>query len=214
MLATVHTRLLLLGAAVGLCACSTVGNGVPVTETREVGEFEEIDVGGIFDVVVHVGAPTRVEVKGDQNIVPLVVTKISGGRLEIGTTKSIAPNVDLVIDIGTPALRELDLSGAGSAAVSGLDGGEFELDLSGAGKVVLAGRVEQLDAEVSGAGDLDAAALDAGIVRIDLSGAGDADVTARELLDAEVSGAGSIRYGGQPKDVKKDVSGVGSIEPR
>jgi hypothetical protein len=212
MIAT--SKPLLLLAAVGLCACSTVGNGVAHAETREVGEFDEIDSGGIVDVVVRIGDATRVEVRGDQNVVPLVVTAVEDGRLEIRTKKSLIPDLDLVVDITTPALRELDLSGAGSADVRGLDGGEFELGLSGAGRVALAGRVDRFEADVSGAADLDAAALEAGVVRIDLSGAGDADVTARETLDAEVSGAGSIRYGGDPKTVTKDVSGAGSIAPR
>jgi hypothetical protein len=201
-------------AAALVAGCMTRGSGTEQRESRQSDAFTEIEAGGVFDVRVTVGPEASIEIIGDDNIVPLVHTEVTGDRLHIGSEGNISPKLDLVVNITTPSLQRLRSSGAGSVRVEGLRGDTFELDASGASKVHLAGEVETLELEQSGAGNVDAASLQARTVRADLSGAGSADVLASETLVAHVSGAGSIRYAGDPSDVEQHVSGAGSVRPR
>jgi hypothetical protein len=202
-------------AAVSLTGCTLRGSGTAATETRELGEFEAIDIGGAFELVVHVNpdATPRVEVSGDDNIVPKIITKVAGGELDVSVDHwMVRPDRPLKIEIWARSITEIDASGASDISVEGLHGERFELDLSGASESTLSGAVDHFEVDSSGASDLDARALEAKTVEIDLSGAGDAEVWASEKLDAEVSGAGSVRYFGDPAEVDEDVSGAGKVE--
>jgi hypothetical protein len=201
-------------AAALSAGCMTRGSGTERRESRQAEAFTEIDVGGIFDVRVQVGPETSVEIVGDDNIVPLVETTVSGGRLHLETSESISPDLDLVVNITTPDLRALRTSGSCDVNVRGLSGDEFELDASGVADITLAGVVQRLDLELSGAGRVDALGLTAQSVKVDMSGAGKADVHAERSLVADVSGAGSVSYAGNPTDVQRHVSGVGKVRPR
>lgn len=202
---------LVLGAG-----CSLRGSGTPMTESRDIEAFDSIEIGGAFELIVHVDptATQRVEVSGDDNIVPEVTTKVSGGELdiEIGAAM-VRPKLDMKIEVWVPALTGLEASGASDITVAGLHGERFDLDLSGASETTLRGEVDLFEVDLSGASDLDARELHAKIVALELSGAGDAEVWASDRLDADVSGTGDVRYFGGPKEVKQDVSGAGSITP-
>jgi hypothetical protein len=58
---------------------------------------------------------------------------------------------------------------------------------------------------------VDAKALLAEEVDISLEGIGAAKVYASDKLRAVVQGIGSLNYYGNPRSVKKDVSGIGSV---
>src|SRR5690349_10486914 len=62
---------------------SRIGSGHAVSVLHKTGRFSVVEVAGAANAVVRVGAKTRVVVRGDDNIVPLVRTEVSGGRLVI-----------------------------------------------------------------------------------------------------------------------------------
>ena len=49
-------------------------------------------------------------------------------------------------------------------------------------------------------------------VRVDLSGASHATVYSSEELWADISGVGVVNYSGNPRIIKKRISGLGSIK--
>lgn len=204
----------LLGLA--LTGCSLRGSGTALTQSRDVEPFESIEIGGAFELIVHVdpSATQRVEVSGDDNIVPEVTTKVSAGELDVQIENGIVrPKLDLRVEIWVPSLTKLEASGASDITIEGLHGESFELDLSGASETNLRGAVDRFEVDSSGASDLDARELHAKVVALELSGAGNAEVWASDRLDADVSGAGNVHYFGDPKEVHEDVSGAGSITP-
>lgn len=150
-------------------------------------------------------------VSGDDNLLPLVETKVVDGRLRIRPTRSIRPDLPLRFRAVVSSLEGLELQGAGRIRVNGIAAGIFRLDLSGAGSVHLEGEAENLEAGVSGAVSLDAAGLRTSSATIRLSGAGKAEVHASEKLHAEVSGVGTITCHGKPGKVDQSVSGVGTV---
>jgi hypothetical protein len=199
-----------------LVGCGLRGSGTATTENRDVEPFESIEIGGAFELVVHVdpAATQRVEVSGDDNIVPEVKTTVSSGELDIEMPQGmVRPKLDLKVEVWVASLAGLEASGASNITVEGLHGEQFELELSGASETTLRGNVDLFDVDSSGASNLDARELHAKVVQLDLSGAGDAEVWASDRLDADVAGAGNVRYFGGTKEVQQDVSGAGSITP-
>lgn len=195
-------------------AC-TSGSGVKASEVRSFeasGAFEAIDVGGALMVDVEVGPQTRVEVEGDDNVVPKVRTVVEGKTLHIELPGAVSTELPLVIHVATPSLRELDVGGASTVNVRGIVGERFEVDVSGASTVELRGEVEALDADASGASTLRAAALVVQAAEVEASGASKVEVDVVRSLDASASGASTIRYQGQPGELQRDVSGASKIE--
>ena len=205
-----------LFGALSLGACTLRGSGTQMTEPRDLEAFDAIELGGAFNLIVHVSPDftQKVEVSSDDNVVPKILTTVSGGELDLSIDHwMVRPKHAMTVEVWVPSLTKIDASGASDIEVEGLHGEHFELEVSGASKASLSGVVERFEVDSSGASKLDARSLEAKTVELDLSGAGDAMVWASDMLDAEVSGAGKVHYWGEPTQVNKDVSGSGSVEP-
>jgi len=188
------------------------GNGKVISDKREIANFTGIELNGAYSVYIEVGKSVNLTIKGEENILKYIRTKVEGNKLVIDTKKNISPRKEIQITITVPELEFLESSGACGVTVSNIASEKFLVDLSGAGSLDLSGKTGKLEIDLSGAGSLQAKDLKARKVVISLSGASSADVYASETLDASVSGVGSITYYGDPKDVKKDVSGIGVIK--
>lgn len=188
------------------------GNGRIKDESRSVSEFRKIEAGGAFSIHIKVGSATSVNISAEENLLSYIRTSVKGNTFRIDTRKNISPRKEIKIEITTPTLTDLDISGANNVEVENISGVEFNVELSGAGNVDLQGEIERLRIELSGAGNINSKDLKADEVRISVSGAASADVFAKKYLDASVSGVGSIDYYGNPEKTKTDVSGVGSIQ--
>ncbi|MBU1096073.1 MAG: hypothetical protein CVV23_09685 [Ignavibacteriae bacterium HGW-Ignavibacteriae-2] len=188
------------------------GNGIISEDYRDIESFDAMDVSGAFTVYVIVGEPAKLKITGDENLLKYVRTRIKGNKLIIDTKKNFKNKNDIRIDISTPYLEDLDISGANTVKIRGIDSERFKTDLSGACKILLEGRTNKLIADISGASSFDAENLEADYVKIECSGASKASVFAVESIDADVSGVGSVTFKGDPENVRTDVSGVGSIK--
>jgi Putative auto-transporter adhesin, head GIN domain len=213
----VLTGAIILGVAlsVGGCAMQKEGSGVEASETRDLEPFSRLSLSGETDVVVTIGEPQSVFVRGDDNLLTDVKTEVDDDTLEISEPSNVDldPKVGILLEITVPALQEVDVSGAGDVRVEGLSGDLFRAEVSGAGNVEASGDVDRVEAEVSGAGDIRFGALVAREATAEVSGAGDIQVHATESLAASVSGAGDITYTGDPPDLEREVSGAGEINP-
>jgi hypothetical protein len=189
------------------------GSGNAATENRVVTAFSKIEISGSANVTVAIGPVQSLTLTIDDNLLPLIETKVEGDTLSIRSTKSYHSDLGLKIAIVVPSLDSLSVSGAAKMKVSGLNASTFTLDVSGAGDAVLTGKTDQFDAHLSGAGNLQAENLVAKNVEVEISGAGNAVVFATQSLDASIAGAGSVSYGGSPPQVRQNVSGFGSIKP-
>jgi len=187
------------------------GNGKVKEQNRNVENFTRIDAGGAFSIKVLVGKTASLKINAEENLLQYIRTKIENGTLYIDSKKNLNPKKDLEIKITTPNLNSIEVSGANSVSVAGINEKEFFVSLSGAGSVNLKGESDKLRAEISGAGNIDSKELKARDVIISVSGAASADVFAKEVLDASVSGVGSIDIYGNPEKTRTNISGVGSI---
>lgn len=234
--------LALFGAA-ALIACApvradmTTGSGKIVTETRAVSGFQAIASRGSVKLVLRQGTREGIEISGDENILPLVETRVVDRdgvpTLEIGpkrgsmyTTRSpLSATVDLVTlkalsmsgggSVSSDALKtatlRLALSGSAKVKLRQLSTDELAVDVSGSGDLEFGGKTGKLAVAISGSGDVNARALEADDVSVSVAGSGDVSVTARKTLGVSIAGSGSVAYAGDPV-VKSSIAGHGSVK--
>jgi len=213
------------------CEPGAKGNGTVVTKTHDVGNFDAIDIGGIFEVILEEGNSPGVIVETDENLHELITVENNNGTLNIQTEGRISDARELLLRITFKKIKDIDLSGAVDLkSNSVMKGKNLEIDISGAAdltlpvdvknlvidasggcEIDLEGTVNKIDFQVSGAGELKALNLEAKEAIISISGAGSAEVNVSKKLDVNVSGAGSVQYTGDPV-ISKSISGAGSVE--
>ncbi len=209
------------------------GSGDLITESRDLGEFTQIETHGSWDVDVTIGSPQSVEITFDDNLIDLVLTEVRGKTLDIYCDENISSRRNCRIEIVVEELSAFSSTGSGDVSVDQLGKQPFEFDLSGSGdffiggepeklNVSLAGsgdghaegRTEELEIRVSGSGDLDFRDMEATESYVRISGSGDVKVRATEAFDGRISGSGDITYYGNPEHIKTRVSGSGDIRKR
>jgi hypothetical protein len=207
----------IVACAVLIAGCAQLsaepGNGKAAKETRQVSGFTAVELSGALVADITLGATTAVEVTGDENLLPLLVTEVKGDTLKVHTTKSVRPKLALAVHVVLPALKQVAMSGSCKATLAQVTGDKLALELSGSSALEASGAVRELAVDMSGSGEVHAAGLAAEAVKVGVSGSGTVEVAAASTLDVHVSGSATVLYHGHPK-VTKSVSGSATIEAR
>ncbi|MEO6219279.1 MAG: head GIN domain-containing protein [Ginsengibacter sp.] len=214
---------------------SLSGNGNIKKETRNVGNFKAIKSSGSIDIEISSGDTYSVSVEDDENILPVIVTDVDNGTLNIHYKNNTsinndhakvyikAPSLEKIISSGsanisiTDAIKnnheiEIGISGSGNIE-GGVDAPKISASIGGSGNMDLKGRTKDFEARVSGSGDLECGNLQSENTTVRVSGSGNAHVFASVHLTASVSGSGNVRYRGNPSSPEIHSSGSGSVEP-
>ena len=229
---TLAGALLLAGSA---AAAGVLGSGKVTSESRPVSSFHTIVLKGAIDLVLRQGAKEALEVRGDDNLLPLVETAVNGETLEIAAKRgaSYSTRNRLVVTVDVVALKELALVGAGDASGEGLKAGELKvriegsgdlrlnrlavdalaIDVAGNGDVTVTGRAGKLSVGIAGSGDVVTRELAADDVSVSIAGSGGAKVNARRTLAVSIAGSGDVDYTGEAT-VKTSIAGSGSVQKR
>lgn len=200
---------------IGLTSCrftGVKGDGDLLTKSRNVDDFEKIDISGNFKVEIEAGKPKNLDVIAENNLQDYIKIYVKRNTLFISTIKNLKPTEDLRIEISIPYLNGIECSGVNDVYAKGIDSDIFYIDLSGAGTINIKGKTKKLKIDVSGAADLSAEEFITENIKIEVSGAANASVYASESCIADVSGAGFIELYGDAKDVNMNVSGAGSMK--
>jgi hypothetical protein len=226
------------GGVVTACRIDHPGKADPsnvIKQTRQVGTFTGIRVGGAFEVIVKQGPVQEVVVETESDVIEYVTTEVSGGVLEIGFRKSpphwmhdidvlkvyvtckdldmldLSGAVEISSDgkITTPKL-EMDVSGAVESKLD-LAAQVLNLDISGASELTFSGTAGEMRVDASGASEL--SAYDMMVTNLTLYGSGaiESKVNVSGSLKANMSGACSVRYKGNPR-IEAHSSGASDIK--
>lgn len=198
----------------GIGAGSIEGSGSLATESREVAGFEEVVLVASGNVTVDVTGTESLTIEADDNILPLLTSDVSGGRLELGVERgtSISPT-SITWRLTAKDLSAITILGGGDFTISGVDAGSFSTTIDGAGNVEVSGSADELTVQINGAGDFRGEGLAARIGSVSIPGSGSAVVNVTDQLDVSIPGAGDVQYIGEPT-VTSDIPGVGDVSPR
>jgi hypothetical protein len=188
-----------------------------ISEKRQVSGFTGIQMSTVGKVIITQGDSESLEIKGSDNLVPLIKTTVGNGVLTIRldenyTINSLNKDDLLIFTLTVKDLNNVTLSGAGTVEMSALTTQSLKLVMSGAGSLSLANlKVDDLDITVSGLGEIQAGDLQCQSVKITISGLGSATIWATDTLTGNISGGGNVRYYGSPKMDTK-TTGFGNFE--
>lgn len=202
-------QLLALAAALSLAASAHADDQV-----RNLPAFSAISVQGPISLTVDAGKPQSVTLRGDARFLRDVTSEVVNGELRLGVreTKHVNWHGDPRILISVPALRAVEVEGAGEIKLNQIRGERLDVNYRGAGSMRIGGEVKTFRMQAEGVGEVDAKALAANDVDLRFRGIGDVKVTARNRLDADLEGMGSVTYYGKPRIVNKSASGIGSVK--
>ena len=190
------------------------GSGVAATQTRTLEAFTAIDLAGVSEVTVRVGAEQTVVVRADDNLINRVKTDVQHGVLVVSERGSFARNLPMSVEVTVPNLDGARLMGSGMVSVEGVRAETFTAEVPGSGTLIVSGAADQLDASLAGSGDMQLGHLAARSVTASVLGSGRLEVQATHTLDASISGSGAIFYSGHPATLTQSVHGSGAIQPR
>jgi phage shock protein PspC (stress-responsive transcriptional regulator) len=183
-----------------------------------VNDFQKVDVGGAFSILIRQGNELNVSADGEQNDVDDVQVTVEDGTLRIrkkGEYNLLNFDDDkrtgLVITM--PRIDGLSLSGVNKTRVTGFSNlQKFEVGISGASKTEIDVQSVQLDLDISGASKVTLKGS-ARTAKVSLSGACKLDATEIRIenADVEANGASKAQFGRIPQ-IRKNTSGASKID--
>jgi Putative auto-transporter adhesin, head GIN domain len=188
-----------------------IGDGQPTSEGRPIGPVTAIRSDGAFALTVEIGPAPQLTIETDKNIMPIIKTTVSNGRLDIYSDQSYSVDGRIKITVSSPHINEISASGSNQIQGEGFTGGSLSIALNGSNSATLAGKLAALTCVMSGANHLAAQQLMADSAKLTLNGSGDASIDARQQIVAQISGAGSLTVYGNPKDRSTQITGAGKI---
>jgi hypothetical protein len=229
------TAIFLLAPAFLFTACDDEvlrGQGDTISLTRPVAAFDEISMGGDFEVYLTQGPAKDILLEGQENVLNELSTQVRDHKLEIKYNRNrVKWHKPVRIYITTPELTEISVSG--SNTVRGLTDWQvnnFEIDasgsntvdlnlkganeiknqVSGSADITLNGDAKDFDIQISGSGKVKAFGLTTKTADVNVSGSGKCELTVTERLKARISGSGNVQYRGNPT-VDTSISGSGRV---
>lgn len=197
------------------------GSGHIITETRETGAFDQVNISGGIDLVLTQGDACPLRIEGDDNLLQYIDTEVQNHTLIIrrNTRKDLKPSRSLKIYVTVPDLKQIAASAASDVSSTNLwrvekmeirlsaaadlnfkiDADELTLSASAASDSKLEGRVNYFKVKASAASDITARKLQAKTADIVASAASSVYVTVTEELSYDLTGASSLTYYGRPR---------------
>jgi hypothetical protein len=188
------------------------GSGVAATSKRRTAAFDRVELRGAADVTIAVGKARSVSVRGDDNLLGRVKTRVEGDTLVI-STRPYRSKIGIEVEVNVPALKEVELSGSGEMDVSNVNAATFSAALSGSGELWLEGRADRLVLDLSGSGDAQLDNIAAQDMRLSIGGSGEIVATGTtRSLQVEIPGSGEADLNGlTASHARASVSGSGDI---
>lgn len=212
------------------------GKGTLITKEFPVTEFQELNIGGSIDyILVDKKINPNVKVKTHPNLIELIEVKQKGAVLNIHIKNNARicsyKTFEVYIPVSTSFLSKVNHAGSGemkseitlsahSLEINHSGSGEISTRVntenlktgaSGSGEITLSGKANYVKMSLSGSGEISAKHLESNNVKVVLSGSGEIELNAKQSLKAMISGSGRIYYKGEPREIKKSISGSGKI---
>lgn len=188
-----------------------VGDGQVASETRPIGPVAALSADGAFALTVKQGPSPQLTIETDKNLLPIVKTDFSNGRLDVYTDRSYSVDGRIKVTVTSPDISEIAASGSNDIVAEGMAADTLAIVLNGSNNATLAGRVSALKAQMNGSNRLAARSLTVDSAKITMNGSGNAAVNTSQQITAEISGAGAISVYGNPKARTSRVNGAGKI---
>lgn len=213
-----------------------ISSGDEVKEKKALSGVTRLQVDGVFNLTITQSDEESIEVEGDEAMVNKLLIDQDGDLLTLemeGDGDDVFfDDKNLKIHITIKDLKELNYDGVGNVKTNGLfkvgtlkllgngvgnlelelEAQEIDADFDMVGNITIQGNAYRAIFENNGVGKLDASQLIVENMEVKSSGIGKVDVHCKGDLSLVVDGIGKVSYSGNPRIIKKEVSGIGKVE--
>lgn len=206
-----------------------------IQEKKILSGVTRLQVDGVFNLTLTQSDDESIEVEGPADLINKLIIDQEGDLLVLKMEKIDGFNFnkgDFKIRISLKDLKELDYEGVGNVKTNGLfkvgnlkvlgngvgnlelelEAKEIDADFDMVGNITLQGNAYRAIFENNGVGKLDASQLIVENMDVKSSGIGKVVVHCKGDLSLVVDGIGKVSYSGNPRIIKKEVSGIGKVE--
>ncbi|MBV8907740.1 MAG: DUF2807 domain-containing protein [Sphingomonas sp.] len=200
--------------------------GPTVSRNYQVGNFQQVEAAGPFDVVIRTGGNFSVAAQGPEKLLEHTTVEVKDGKLVIHpereggffhfghsyngkatftvtlpqlTGATLAGAGDMNVDkVASPEFKGA-VAGAGDLTIGALEVQQLKVSLAGAGNFKGTGKAQSADYSLAGAGDVDASGIQTEQVKVSIAGAGGVKAHASGTADVSIVGAGDVEISGGAK---------------
>jgi Putative auto-transporter adhesin, head GIN domain len=195
------------------------GSGVVKEEGRTVANFSKLTLALPATVTVTQGATESLTISADDNLLPLMFTRVSGDELVIEGDKSqgFSTRNPIRINVGVKALAAIHIKGSGDVFGGRLKSDKLDIAISGSGDIKFKSVIaDKLKIGIKGSGDVTIESMEGRSVDAGILGSGDIRLPSLQVANASFSirGSGDISATGNADKVDIDVMGSGDIRAR
>ena len=213
---------------------SVKGDGNVTEETRQVGQFDQIDVSRGMNVHITLGTPAKVVVIADNNLHEIIETKVEGSVLKVyvnenirwAKEKKVMVTVEKLTGVSTSSganawsqnqivSEDLELrASSGANLTMDVNAKYLSADCSSGANIKLSGMAKEADLETSSGANLKGEELKTENCKMKASSGGNVSATVNERLEAKASSGGNVMYYGEPKSTDVNTSSGGNIRKK
>ncbi len=210
---------------------SVKGNGKVTEETRQVQEFDQIEVSRGMNVYITQGSPAKVVVIADSNLHEVIETKVEGGVLKVYVNENIRTAEEKKVMVTVEKLTEVKATSGSNvysqnqfmsenlelSATSGanlnmeVNAKYLKADCSSGANIHLSGLAKDAELEGSSGANLKGQELKADNCKMRASSGANVFASVTGRLEAKASSGGNIVYYGEPTSTEIDSSSGGNI---
>ena len=212
------------------------GNGKVVKQDREVSAFTAIDASGVFNVYLSQGEKESLVIEADENLMPLIETRVEGNTLHIDQKEHInikyakkksiyvtfkeinRLKINSVCNISTSQmlhLKELNLdhSGVGNVQLD-FQCKKLLAEIQSVGQLTLKGKADFAELKNSSVGNVNATDFIVDTLHLDNSSVGNVEVRAEKEVYVHSSGIGNVTIEGNAAVKELSSSGIGKVSKK
>ena len=222
-------------SALAGCQVHAENGGATVSRNYQVGNFQQVEVAGPYDVEVRTGSNPSVSARGSEKLLERTIVEVRGDKLVIRpennrnffhwnwgshgkasfvvtvpqlTAATIAGSGDVRVDkVAGPSFNG-SVAGSGGITIDSLDVQQLKLEVAGSGDVKGSGKAQTADYGIAGSGDVDAAGIQTQQLKVSIAGSGDVKAHSSGTADVSIMGSGDVDVAGGAKcNVSKAGSG-------
>lgn len=206
--------------------------GEMTKETRNLGAFNQIHVGGAMSIEFVTSDSSYIEIETGKNILPHIKTEVNDSILKImPVPKEDKPfyssnertfhfqptldNCDIKVKIFAPSLKDIDLSGATNFKADNITNDNIVIQLSGATAADIKNLTcKNVKIDATGASKITIKVNGADNTEVEATGACKADITFNNCnrTGINVAGAASMKLKGTLNTLDKHIAGACSLD--
>jgi hypothetical protein len=228
-------------ASAATSACGQAGNdgGPTVSRNFPVGNFQQLEVAGPYEVDVRTGGNASVSAQGPQKLLERTIVEVQGDKLVIHPQEhrgffsfNFGSHGSAHFTVTVPQLTAATMAGSGGIDVDRVQGPAFEGTVAGSGGLdiknvavqslklsiggsgsakAVGGKAATADYSIGGSGDIEAGGVQAQQAKVSIAGSGNITANATGTADVSIMGSGDVTVSGGAK-CTVNKAGSGSVK--